>query len=293
MASALPSWTGADDLVPEAPRGPQSGFVLAPGSREQADHSMTKAPKLGAKIDKLMELAERTLKETHYFECEQRCIEALLQAHAAHDYERMARVLMPLQECRRQIRLQAIDSGKLKILNEPMSEGWVPTTGCWLVEPPLVAADARELRERAQREEIAVTVLAREPITKTKKLDAKGAFHAWPVVLIGPVTMRTYTRPPKGEKATINWFIEAGEQLGDWAISSIDAESEATRRVDELMNRLMAIPDHEKLHQALELACREAVVEVAKLAAAGGTAKSRAAAKEALETEEEDDGELE
>jgi len=58
-----------------------------------------------------------------------------------------------------------------------------------------------------------------------------------------------------------NWFIEASERLGDGAIESVDAGLPAHVRVDLLLERLEALPDHEKLHQALETACRQALRE--------------------------------
>jgi hypothetical protein len=69
-------------------------------------------------------------------------------------------------------------------------------------------------------------------------------------------------------------IAEAGEQLGDAAIESIDPTAEPARQVDALLERLDAFPDHEKLHQALEEAC-----QVAAKAYAGMSAPPRAASR--------------
>lgn len=55
-----------------------------------------------------------------------------------------------------------------------------------------------------------------------------------------------------------DWFESAGEALGDKAIADLDPELHPHWRVDEMMEALDAYPEHEKLHQALAKACREA-----------------------------------
>jgi hypothetical protein len=95
------------------------------------------------------------------------------------------------------------------------------------------------------------------------------------MVAIGQVTIRTRIDPPKTwDKPTPSWFAEAGEQLGDAAIESIDPTAEPARQVDALLERLDAFPDHEKLHQSLEEAC-----QVAAKAYAGMSAPPRAASR--------------
>lgn len=256
MTSAMPSWARADHGPAENPAARVTGVP------DQSGLAMSKSAKPAAKVDTLMTLAGRALAETHYFECIHAALEALELCHAQRDYERMARILLPLQEARRQVRLQAIDAGRLTIMGEMPGEGETIEAGCYLIEPPLVGADAREIRDRAAREEIPVMVLAREPAVKAVKLDRRPG--DWPVVMIGPVTVRTYVRPPENGEVSLEWFIEAGEALGDRAIADVDSGVDAFARVDELFERLHTVTDHEKLHQALEAACREAVIEAAK-----------------------------
>ena len=50
--------------------------------------------------------------------------------------------------------------------------------------------------------------------------------------------------------------VEAIEQLGDSAIESLDTGQEPDRQVDDLMNALDSVPEHEKLHQALVERCK-------------------------------------
>lgn len=200
-----------------------------------------------------MEEASEALVATQYFDAERLCVEALSLAHQAHDYERMGRILMPLQEARRQRRQQACDVKKLVKLEkysdlEVLLTGVQPIkSGCYLLCPPLVGADARELRERAISERVPVLAVAREPETR---------LGLWPVVMVGPLTVRARIAPPK--KLDANWVQKACEALGDAAVAMIDPGEAACDRVDHAMELLAAVVDHERLHQALRAACEEA-----------------------------------
>jgi hypothetical protein len=147
--------------------------------------------------------------------------------------------------------------------------------GCYLVKPPRVGLDGRLLREMADRREVPAIVLVREPRTRA---------GLWPVVALGPVTVRTPVPPPtpeatskrpaggKGKKAlrapapadpdgiipSVAWFLDAGERLGDAGLASMDPNRHVIGRVEDLLMRVAAHPDHEKLHQALAAACRDA-----------------------------------
>lgn len=203
-----------------------------------------------------MESASRALEQTSYFECERLCLQALELAHTVGDYDRMARIILPLQEARRQIRLGAIDSKKLVILDEPIPEDEKLQAACYLLQPPLVGADGRDLRERAEMQEVPVFVIVREP---------KNRMGLWPIVMIGPVTVRARVKPPKNEnKPDLAWFTGAHEALGDAAIAQLGDNLNSMQRVDELYDRLGTVSDHEKLHQALEQACRDAIEESAE-----------------------------
>lgn len=206
-----------------------------------------------------MERASEALTGTRYFECEALCVEALAIAHSTQDYERMARILLPLQEARRQKRQLAQDAGKVRRLSSPeeieplLNESKRIEAGFYLIEPPLVGADGRELREKANAAEVPVCIVVREPETQTGQ---------WPVVMVGPVTVRTRVSPA-GKKVAVRWMLEAGEALGDRAIASVDAGLCAADRVERLYELLATVVDHEKLHQALERACLEAMHEPA------------------------------
>jgi hypothetical protein len=224
-------------------------------------------------IDREMERASRALEATRYFEAERIARRALEAAYSRRDYERMARVLLPLQEARRQKRQLAADVGPARVLGALPGSRKAPHAGLYLLQPPLIAADARALRERADAAKVPVYVLVREPLTRD---------GLWPIVASSPgvaggppVTIRTKVSPPApvprversptrdaikpGSELPAAWFEAAGEALGDAAIAKIDATHHPAWRVDDLMALLDAHPDHEKLHQRLGEACREAV----------------------------------
>lgn len=290
MTSAMPAWTRFDDAGPAGKGHADASKKHPAGGPSMSGPSvstMTKPPKPSARIDKLMDLAGRALVETHYFEAEAACMEALTLAHSTADFERMARILLPLQEARRQIRLQAVDSGNLFLVNEPIPEGQKIDPGCYLITPPLVGADARDLHDRATREEVPVMVLAHEPPVRSLKLDRRPG--DWPIVMIGPVTVRAYVAPPEGGEITMEWFEWAAEQLGDKAISEVDAGMTHAARVDDLFERLHSVSDHEKLHQALEQACREAIIEAANAPVKRTKAGTAPAAVDANDADSEDE----
>lgn len=239
-----------------------------------------------SRVDSLMEQASVALAATRYFECERLAASALELARAAHDYDCMARILLPLQEARRHKRQRAADARKKPVRLdspeklEPFLTGRKKiTAGCYLIEPLLVGADARDLRDRADEQEVPIIVLAREPLTR---------FGDWPVVMIGPVTVRTRVRPPADEKPDVAWMLAAGEALGDAAIESVDPGLDPQTRVERLAVLLATAVDHEKLHQALAEACRDAAAAARQ---PGANPSSRRAASVAISEEDSDDEE--
>jgi hypothetical protein len=219
-------------------------------------------------IDELMEKASKSLLDADYFAVERHAKKALAHARKCNDFERMARVILPLQEARRQRRHEAADSGLRLILTaRPGPRDLLP--GMYLVQPPLVGIDARTIREQAEAAGTPIVIVCREPMTRTGR---------WPVVAVGTgsltmtLTLRTQIQPPPGvepresgmtrdivhEPPPAAWFQGANEALGDHAIAQIKPSDPPAWRVDDLMEALDALPDHEKLHQALAAACREA-----------------------------------
>jgi hypothetical protein len=218
--------------------------------------------KVAQQIDETMEKASEALVATRYFEAERLCVRALDRAFRASDFERMARVVLPLQEARRQKRQLAVDSGLTFLLSTvPSAEELFP--GCYLLQPPVIGVEARPVRELADKRETPVLVLTREPLTRAGR---------WPVVAVGAVSVRAQVDPPypvqrvetsktKDDAAApppASWFEAAAEAMGDAAIAKLKPTDPPAWRVAELLEYLEALPDHEKLHQRLAETCREA-----------------------------------
>jgi hypothetical protein len=238
---------------------------------------VTAKPKAAeSRADRLMEDASRALAGARYGDAERIAADALHHAHQESDYERMARIVLPLQEARRLRRQQAADVKKVTRIDayedlEPLLTGTKPIKpGCYLIEPMLVGADGRELRDRALADDVPVFVINREP---------PDALNRWPIVAVGPVTVRTRLQPPK--KLDVAWMLAAGEALGDAALARLDPADDAASRADHLVELLAAVIDHEKLHQALIAACEEA----ARDAAAAPKKRPRAAVAAAADDE--------
>jgi hypothetical protein len=204
----------------------------------------------GDEIELGMEQVEAALRERRWFAAESLAAEAVRKARAAGRFGEIARILLPLQEARRQRAAEASEKGKVRILDEHPPEGSPIDSGLLLVQPPLVGADARRLRLAALEQEVPLLVACREPLTRA---------NTCPIVAIGETTLRVRIEPPRRPEApTKAWFLAALEQLGDAAIAAIDPGQDLVRRIDHLIACLETHPDHEKLHQVLAELCREA-----------------------------------
>ena len=203
----------------------------------------------------MMLRASEALARTSYFECERLCVRALARARNANDFERMARICLPLQEARRWTRQTALDEGFRGVVTAPRRMEEPLETGCYLIAPPMVGVEAAAFRAHAAGRRVPVFVLTRDPTTRAGR---------WPVVGVGggeplPVVVRIAVEPPANDEPDPEWFARTQEALGDAALARVKAEWPADHRVDDLMEWLEAVPDHEKLIQALAGACREAV----------------------------------
>jgi hypothetical protein len=178
------------------------------------------------RIDEIMERASHRLTATEYAACEQLCLEALDLARQQEDFDRYARILLPLQEARRQRRQIAADAGVTVLAGprrEPRELIETYTVGCLLlVRPPYAAEDEHELRRLAVERSLYVEALA---------LDQDGLRQA---------------------------FEQQMEREGDAALARISRDLDPVRRVDALAEVVHRVGDHEIAHQRLAEAARHA-----------------------------------
>ena len=201
-------------------------------------------------IDELTEKAVAALAKKRFFKAESLAAKALDVARDDDDFHRMAAVIPTLQQARTGRLELAMDVGTITILDEPFDEDIKVKPGCYLVQPPLVGADARRLRYTALKQEIPALVMCREPVIRLGLV---------PFVALGSgATVRCKMRKPKDlEHPDLEWFATALEVLGE-AAAEMDPAMNLHKRINTLMTRIDAIPEHAGLHEHLEKSCQEA-----------------------------------
>jgi hypothetical protein len=146
----------------------------------------------------------------------------------------------------------AIETGKLIQPGVFDAEADPIEPACYLIEPPMVGADGRVLRERAEAEGIPVLVVVREPTTRLGK---------WPVVMIGPATVRVRIDPPPNDEPTIDWLIGACDALGLEAVRQGLSDERPEVRLSLLLERLQTLNHHAELTQEIVRTCETLLSE--------------------------------
>lgn len=204
-------------------------------------------------IDELTEKAAAALAENRHFEAETHANRAMLLARDDSDYERMALVIPTLRDARLRRLAAALDVGTVTVVDIPFEDDVNIDPGCYILQPPLVGAQARRLRHMAVGREIDAVVLCREPVIRLGLV---------PMVALGSgATVRTKMHLPEDiENPDLEWYAAALEALGE-AAAELDPTLTAVKRVDALLTRVDAIPEHAGLYDYLEASCREAADE--------------------------------
>ena len=217
-----------------------------------------------AALDDLMQTASRALAEMDYARCEALCTQAFDRARAEQDWVMVQRVLLPLQEARRQKRQAAID--RLILLGTTAQKGPLdalvadPRCGCIVLTRPYTRADSAELDALVRQHHRAIELLyadnaPTDPTWRIKAYRGPGVVAdlpapdaAWVGRWIDPLA----TKPP----TPAHWFMRASEALGDAALACVDAPLGSLERFDRLAEALQSAGDHEILHQRLAQAAK-------------------------------------
>ncbi len=219
----------------------------------------------------VMEEASVALSRMDYLTCEMHCLHALSLARQAEDWPYYRRILMPLQECRRQRRMIAAE-GKVRLGTSTLS-GPIESIlsdiqyGCVVVSHPHTPDDAKQLitAARQQHRHIEVLFTNNHSDGDLWKISAFGelSFHierpAPPAIWRenyrdgGDKYVSTGSSAPKIQSScTIaDWFIDTSELLGDAGINHADQQSQPMARLIALEKCIDIVTDHEKLHQRL------------------------------------------
>ena len=215
-------------------------------------------------LDQLMERASQALAEMNYALCEALCVEALGKAHQADEWVLYRRIVLPLQEARRQKRQAAIDglvllgtAERAESLEKLIED---PRCGCIVVTWPYTAEDAWNLHRLARDNQRQIEVLfadneagdAAWHVTSfdqpSIRIDLPAAKPEW----VGQWVDALDTTPP----TPAHWFMQASEALGNAALASIEAAPGTPAYLDQLERAIQAAGDHEILHQRLADAAR-------------------------------------
>ncbi|MEX0654132.1 MAG: hypothetical protein WD534_00040 [Phycisphaeraceae bacterium] len=230
-------------------------------------------------LDQLMERASQALVRMDYLTCEALCLEALTKARQQAAWAYYARILLPLQEARRQRRMIAAE-GVIRLGTgglEGSPDDWLNARqagACIVVTPPHTADHARALDDAARQARRHVEVLYADTT------DTDGAGDTWAVQSFrGPAVRTDVPAPPRSWRdqwlagdagpagdsgdarmasaaTPADWFLDAAEQLGDAALAQVSADAPPAERLAELEQRLDVVSDHEILHQRLGDAAR-------------------------------------
>ena len=211
-----------------------------------------------------MESASQALADLDYPRCEAACLDALAQAREAGDWAYYRRIVLPLQEARRQKRQAALDGPiHLGTDDKPndLSELLPPAeAGCVVLTGPCTSEDAAQLEQCAAEQGKAVEVLFAD-LTDDTSIWTIRSFHGPAVHADRPAPpedwqSRWITVQSSGPPTPGHWFMQASEALGNAGLAAIENPVGSVERVTEIEGVLLAAGDHELLHQALANAAR-------------------------------------
>jgi len=220
--------------------------------------------KASAKLKKLETLEAHTreaLANKDWMAADSAAFDGVSLAYAMNEYGLMPALLEMLKEARGRRFRQAVEMDTLVVIDDIQTRDEILeiyeeqdlTPGTYLIQPPLVGADGRNMRDHYFALGVPSLFIVREPTTRD---------GLWPIVMIGPITVRTRVEPPENEQVTIEWIENAAYELGDAAIETVDPGALATVRVDQLLDRLGTVVLHDRLIDLLAETCVEAQAQV-------------------------------
>jgi hypothetical protein len=227
----------------------------------------------GVDFDSLMDLASTALARRDYLECEAQCLRALATAREKRDWAEYGRVLLPLQEARRQRRMLAAEGAVClgsTHLPRDLTACLTPyPTACLAVTLPHGRREAQALTAVARGTRKFVEVLwadnrASAPRWRLHSLagpevacEVAGPPAGWADRWIAPSAGRPGAAAgPAAHPTPADWFLDAAEALGDQALSQAAAVHEPMARLAALEKCLEVVTDHELIHQRLWEAAR-------------------------------------
>ncbi|MEM9345011.1 MAG: hypothetical protein AAGB26_00195 [Planctomycetota bacterium] len=217
-----------------------------------------------ATLDDLMETASQALANMDYARCESLCVDALRQASEQKEWVIYQRVLLPLQEARRQRRQAALDGpillgttdthGNMESQIKDLDQGCVVLT--WPSTPTKLLSLAGWVREKERPIELlfadnmpnAATWKVTSTSSPVLSIDLPAPKQEWIGQWIDPSSIT----PP----TPAHWFMQASEALGNAALAAIEPSPGSLEHLRALEAALSCVDDHEILHQRLASAAK-------------------------------------
>ena len=225
------------------------------------------SPDNSDKLDKVMEQASQALAQMDYLTCEDLCLQTLTLAAAQRNWAYYARVLLPLQEARRQRRLIAAEGvirlGTSDLVGDPVRWLRQLAPGCVVLTAPHDRPIARRLTKAVRRQRLYVEVLLAEAPPRCPDWTLMSV-DGIQVSCVVPAPPSQWTNrwlesakssdeagPSESSPGPADWFLDACEALGDAALGQVHVPLGKPMRVMRLERCLEVVTDHEILHQAL------------------------------------------
>lgn len=221
-----------------------------------------------AELDDIMEQASVALAKMEYLTCESLCLTALSRARGSGNWGYYARILLPLQEARRQRRMIAAEGvirlGTATLTGQPADWLRDARAGCVVVTHPHKADTAHALNEAARKQRLYVEVLyAGNAIDAPKWVlrSFRGPSVVCEVAAPPREWLDRWLAPggngvPRGDRTPADWFIDATEAMGDAALGQLPSTLSPSERLAALEACLDVVTDHEIIHQRLGAAAR-------------------------------------
>lgn len=203
-------------------------------------------------IQDLIDTSVGALSREAWFEAERLLDRALSMSHGRHDFEGMIEIVEHLKTARMARRKDSLGArAAVRLIDDCVTDTMNLERGRYMIQPPLVGADARRLRLLALSREIPVAVICREPMTQLGQT---------PIVAIGALgSIRTrIDSPDDPDKPNASWFRGALDALGAASRELINPDKSVDRRIEAILGCLDTIPEDDLLHDMLVAACREA-----------------------------------
>jgi len=223
-------------------------------------------------VDTIMEQASLALKRMDYLGCEAHCLKALALTRENQDWPNYARVLLPLQEARRQRRMIAAD-GVVRLGSNDLGQPseWIEKLsngGCILLTHPHTIDQARELCQTTRSRDLYVEVLYADNTADASpwrlrsfqgpavECDVEAPPENWLDCWINGGSISADTNSPQDKPEgfpgrAADWFLDCCEALGDAAMSQVSDTLAPQQYIEALESCLLVVTDHELLHQHL------------------------------------------